>query len=81
MKVAIGASKLCYNIIYYMYRPLISFILIVAVAVAALLASGMVEVDIDIRDQDGNPIKRKKQDKFTKTEDIAEAEIVEDEDE
>ncbi len=64
-----------------MYRPLISFILIVAVAVVALLASGMVEVDIDIRDQDGNPIKRKKQDKFTKTEDIVEAEIVDDEDE
>lgn len=64
-----------------MYRPLISFILIAVVAVAALLASGMVEVDIDIRDQDGNPIKRKKQDEFTKTEDIAEAEIVEDEDE
>ena len=64
-----------------MYSPLFYFFLIVAVAVVALLASGMVEVDIDIRDQDGNPIKRKKQDKFTKTEDIVEAEIVDDEDE
>lgn len=64
-----------------MYRPLISFILIIAVAVVALLASGMVEVDIDIRDQDGNPIKRNKKDKFSKVDDIAEAEIIEDEDE
>ena len=64
-----------------MYRPLISFILIIAIAVVALLASGMVEIDIDIRDQDGNPIKRNKKDKFRKIDDIAEAEVVEDDDE
>lgn len=63
-----------------MYRPLISFILIIVVAVVALLASGMVEIDIDIRDQDGNPIKRKK-DRPSGVDDIAEAEIVDDEDE
>ncbi len=64
-----------------MYRPLISFILIIAVAVVALLASGMVEVDIDVRDQDGNPIRRKKKDELSKADEIAEAEIVEDENE
>lgn len=63
-----------------MYRPLISFILIIAVAVVALLASGIVEVDIDIRDQDGNPIRRKK-DNLNELDDIAEAEVVEGEDE
>lgn len=47
----------------------------------ALLASGMVEVDIDIRDQDGNPIKRKSKDNLGEIDSIAEAEIVEDEDE
>ncbi len=64
-----------------MYRPLISFILIIVVAIVALLASGMVEVDIDIRDQDGNPIKRKSKDNLGEIDSIAEAEIVEDEDE
>ena len=63
-----------------MYRPLISFGLIVVTAVVALLASGMVEVDIDICDQDGNPIKRNKKDKFSEADEIAEAEIVEDDD-
>lgn len=63
-----------------MYRPLISFILIIAVAVVALLASGIVEVDIDIRDQDGNPIRRKK-DNLNELDDIVEAEVVEGEDE
>lgn len=63
-----------------MYRPLISFILILVVAIVALFASGMVEVDIDIRDQDGNPIKRNKKDKLGKIDDIAEAEIIEEDD-
>jgi len=63
-----------------MYRPLISFILIIAVAIVALLASGMVEVDIDIRDQDGNPIKRSKKGKIGDADEIAEAEIIEDDD-
>lgn len=63
-----------------MYRPLISFILIIAVAVVALLASGIVEVDIDIRDQDGNPIRRKK-DNLNELDDIVEAEVIEGEDE
>ncbi len=62
-----------------MHRPFISFILIIIVAVVALLVSGIVEVDIDIRDQDGNPI-RKKKDNLNEIDNIAEAEVVEDED-
>lgn len=62
-----------------MHRPFISFILIIIVAVVALLVSGIVEVDIDIRDQDGNPI-RKKKDNLNEIGNIAEAEVVEDED-
>lgn len=64
-----------------MYRPLISFILIIATAIVALLASGIVEIDIDIRDQNGDPIKRKGKDRFGEVDEIAEAEVVEDEDE
>ncbi len=62
-----------------MHRPFISFILIIIVAVVALLVSGIVEVDIDIRDQDGNPILKKK-DNLNEIDNIAEAEVVEDED-
>lgn len=63
-----------------MNRPLISFILLVVVAIVALIASGMVEIVIDVRDQDGNPVKRKK-DNYNDIDEISEAEVVDDDEE
>lgn len=62
-----------------MYRPIISLFLVLVVTVVALLASGIVKIEVNICDEDGNPLRKKSKDAID-TDKISEAEVVDEDD-